>query len=249
METKTAISLLLTFVVLCIIGTIIYFRLKNSPKQEDKEAAKKFLEGLKDNLYNLMLNIIRDFDYSQYESFVDMEANIMFRINECCHLYIEKELEKQTDLLSVLALKALKSGMIDEFIEFIISTFNVDETIKSHANKIQQDTLDESVKEDNKLQEKFSNEEEYYSNEESTNEDLEKVNEEELKKEEESHKDEIIPMIDDEEPYNPEDPSMEVLEDGDDGKENNNNEDIYYDSTGRARSKSTGRYVKLKENE
>ena len=69
-----------------------------------------------------------------------------------------------------------------------------------------------------------------------------KEDEEEFKK---THNKEIKPQSDEEEEYNPEDESMEILEDGETGDEDN---DIYYDANGRARSKSTGKFVKIEKN-
>ena len=250
MDTSIVLCSIMTFIILALIVAAIYLRYKNSPKQEDKEAAKKFLDGLKDTLYNMMLSIIRETDYSQYETFTDLESAIMLKINESCQKYIESELEKSTDALSVLALKALKTGMIDEFIEFIISNFNVEDTMRTHFNSIYQENLDESVKEDEKLQEEFSNEEEYYAKEESSVEELDKVDEEEIINENEKHISELNPVREEgEEPYNPDDDSMEILDEGDDGEETENisedeEDDIFFDSNGRARSKATGRFIK-----
>lgn len=242
MDTGALLSLIITFIVLVVFIGVIYYRYKNSPKEEDKEAAKKFLDGLKDNIYNMMLGIIRDFKYDEYDNLNDIQSEILIRINNMCEQYIEQELEKSSDILSVLALKALKTGMIPKYIDDIISSFNIEGTIEVHTNAIFQANLDESEKEDEKLQEEYSDETKYYAEEETNIESLEKVNEEELEKEEEEHKDELNPVRDEEESYNPEDISMEILDDDQTGDEDN---DIYYDAKGRARSKKTGKYVKI----
>lgn len=246
MNTDALMSIISSIIVLAIIGTIFYIRLKNSPKEEDKESARKFLEGLKDGLNNLIVGIIRDFKYDDYDNFVDIKNDVLIRINDMCETYIDQKISESNDVLSILALKALKSGMISDFIDEVISNFNVEGTIEVHATRILQANLDESEKEDKELQEEFKSETDYYLEKECTVDQLEKVSEEELKEEEEKHISEIKPPRDDEEEYNPEDPSMEILKEDETGDEDNN---IYYDSNGRARSKSTGKFVKVGKNE
>ena len=193
MGLKEIITILVTFVILAAIAAIIYIRYKNSPKDEDKEAAKEFLNGLKDNVYNLILNIIKTFNYKDYATFLDLEADILNKINLTCTEYIKKEISKNTSVLSILVVKALDSNMIDEFIDFIIKIFNVEDTIQTHANAVMQETLDASKENDDELQKEYADEDKYYSSGEFEVEDLDKVIEEEITKENEEHLSDLKP--------------------------------------------------------
>lgn len=263
MDTRSLMSIIATSIILAVFILVIFFRYKNSPKEEDKESAKKFLEGLKDALYNKMIGIIRDFNYDDnYTDYSYLQNTILIKINETCKEYIEQELEKSTDALSVLALRALKSGLIEDYINELINSFNIDGAIEVHTASLYQTNLNESEKEDEKLTEEYSDESKYYANEESDKSKLEKTNEEELEKEiekeEEEHKAELNPVREEEEAYNPDDDSMEILdeeviEETSTEKSSDNNlnilefdedeDEIIYDSENRPISKLTGKYI------
>ena len=86
------------------------------------------------------------------------------------------------------------------------------------------------VEDDNNLQEEFSDQEKYI--EESTDDDL--THGEMVNKPTEEELNELNPQVDEEEELDPKnDPSVEVIDD-----------DIYYDKSGRPRSKKTGKWVK-----
>lgn len=264
MDTKSLMSIIVSSIILAVFILVIFFRYKNSPKEEDKESAKKFLNGLKDALYNKMLEIIRDFNYDDnYTDYSYLQNTILIKINESCKEYIEQELDKSTDVLSVLALRALKSGLIEDYINELINSFNIDGAIEVHTASLYQTNLNNSEKEDEKLAEEYSDESKYYANEESDKTKLEKTNEEELEKEiekeEEEHKSELNPVREEgEEDYNPNDESMEILEEETIEESNNSKDDdkyldmidfdeeedeIVYDSENRPMSKLTGKYI------
>lgn len=224
------LSLIIGVCLVLIIGLIVFLRYKLSPKEEDKKAAMDFLLQLKDELYETIIKIIVDFDYTTYPSLVDMEIDITNKIIEACRKCINEELANSKDMLSVLMLKCLNSDMIEKFIESIIAEFNVKSLIDNKIFEMASTRCNIIEKEDKELEEKFSDEE-LYNDSEIKDSELEEAEEVEVPEEE---LDKLNPQVDDEEEFNSEDESMEIVDD-----------DIYYDAAGRARSKKTGKWIKV----
>jgi hypothetical protein len=225
---NTLLSVLIGLGVAIVFGAIVFFKYKFSPKETDKQAANDFLELLRDELYDLVLQTIIDFDYTKYSNIADLEIEVINSVTETCKKCINDELADSKDMLSVLILKCLDSGMIEEFINKIIKEFGVEELVENKISEMVEEKYDAAIAEDEEISAKFNDSESF--NEVEMDElpaaEEEKVPEEVLKT--------LNPQVEEEESYNEDDDSMEVLDD-----------DLYYDAKGRLRSKSTGKYVKV----
>ena len=132
-----------------IIGAIIYHRMTNHPKELDLHIAEAFLESYKNDIYNMIISVIRDFDYSDYPDFTDVEAAILTKIIRKGQAFLEEKLESGREKLPKIVYNILSKGMIEAYIDELISNFNVEGIIETHINKIYQSNLDNSVTEDN----------------------------------------------------------------------------------------------------
>ena len=227
------IPVIVGIALVLIFGTIVYLKYKLSPNADDKEKAKNFLIQLKDDLYDLMINTIIEFDYSKYASISEMEIDVINSVIDTCKTSIRKEIEESKDLLSVLVLKCLDSEMIEKFIMDLIKEFDINDKVNTKIGEVVKDRYAEAEEEDKELVNKFSDQS-LYVEEELPIEDLppaEKpvVNPEVLAN--------LNPQVDEEEEFNSEDESMEIVD-----------EETYVDTNGRLRSKSTGQYVKAEDN-
>lgn len=229
------ISIIVAVVVIILAGLLVYLKKKNSPKEEDKEAAKAFLEGLRDILYNKCIELIKDFNYKDYDNLADIEIKLINQLINECQEYIAIELENSKDILSVLALKCLTTDIIENFVIEIVNSIDVFEKIAENADISNEENINDIVEEDNNFNEEFSDTEKYNDQEMEVLPEAEEVkySDEELAK--------LNPQKDEEEAYNPEDESMEIV---DEEVKEVPTDDIYIDASGRARSTSTGKFVK-----
>ena len=229
------------FIAVVTASVTIYTAKKSGSKQE----ALDFLEGLASELRNKIIEFIssitiddlKDLDNVDVE---DVEQYILSHIYEITWAYVKRvvqdNIETNKDFFTKAVLALLENKeFIENFIRELITNKGINTTINERSMQLSFETVRERslkmVEDDNNLQEEFSDQEKYI--EESTDDDLthgEMVNEpteEELK--------ELNPQVDEEEELDPEnDPSVEVIDD-----------DIYYDKSGRPRSKKTGKWVKV----
>ena len=225
------LSITIALALILIIGGVFFYKYKTSPSSEDRESAKKFLKGMRDVLYNKALDIIKNFDYTKYDSLLEIEAEVINQIITELKAYITAELEKSTDLLSVLAIRCLNTSMIEDFIRELLEQINPSDEMLKYMSPSMIENIELANDEDKELEEKFSDEKEYNEEEMETLPEAEEesIPEEELEK--------LNPQTDEEEEFNEEDSSMEVID----------NEDIYIDKSGRPRSKLTGKWVKMEK--
>lgn len=229
--------------VLLVIGTI--FVIYTVKKSGNKQEANDFLEGLADELKKLILKIIKSFSVEDLENLTEeniakIETDILKQIYDTCWNYItcivEKNLDKNQDFFTQAVLALLQNKeFIEEFIRKLINSENITQIIHSKATVLSEENIERKLevveKEDKDLQEEFSDQEKYIEeltdNDQTHGEDISEPTEEELSK--------LNPQVDEPEDLDPEnDISVEVV-----------NDDIYYDKSGRARSKKTGKWVKV----
>ena len=241
-------DLLLTLIglgVIVIVGVVfIIYRVR---KTGNKQEADDFLEGLSEEFKNLILKVIKSFtleDISKIDkdSIAEIENVILKEIYNTCWNYLRNVVEKNIDTnkdfftQAVLALLENKE-FVEEFIRKLIESECLQTVIHAKASILLEKSIEnkmvETEEEDKELQEEFSDQDKYI--EELKDEDQTHGEEIEVPTEEELA--ELNPQVDEPEELDPEnDPSVEVVED---------NEDIYYDKSGRPRSKKTGKWVKL----
>ena len=241
-------DLLLTLIglgVIVIVGVVfIIYRVR---KTGNKQEADDFLEGLSEEFKNLILKVIKSFtleDISKIDkdSIAEIENVILKEIYNTCWNYLRNVVEKNIDTnkdfftQAVLALLENKE-FVEEFIRKLIESECLQTVIHAKASILLEKSIEnkmvETEEEDKELQEEFSDQDKYI--EELKDEDQTHGEEIEVPTEEELA--ELNPQVDEPEELDPEnDPSVEVVED---------EEDIYYDKSGRPRSKKTGKWVKL----
>lgn len=202
------IPILVGVVLVLLFGTIVYLKYRLSPKQEDKEEAKNFLLQLKDDLYALMIDTIIEFDYTKYTSIAEMEIEVVNSVIDTCKQTIKNAIKDSQDILSILVLKCLDNDMIEKFILQLIEEYAVKEKVDTKIGEIIKDRYSEAEEEDKALAEQFADQD-LYVEEEIPVKDLPPVDEitvpaDELAK--------LNPQVDEEEAFNSEDESMEIVE-------------------------------------
>lgn len=222
-------------IILAVIVFAIWFRLKTHPSKADKQAAEDFLNGLADNIYKMITKIINEIDLSKYDSLENLESDILKKIYDSVFDYIQSQLAEAAneDILSALVLKVLDKDTIYKFIDKLINNKDVNGQLTNlwDSNKIKEQSSD-IENEDKELTEEYSDQTKYadkIDDKENLQDSLPPAEEPVLTQEELNS---INPQKDEEEEYNPNDISMEIVED-----------DTYIDKRGRRRSKKTGRYV------
>lgn len=227
MELNSIIGGLVIFVCI-IIALIIRFKTKQSIY--DKEVATNFLNGLSDTFYNKILEIIDTIDIGEYESFAEMEVDILRQIYDAIWEYTQIELEKASkqDIITAMALKFINKDTVIKLVDKIFDDNEVYDKLESlwvedfkvRLNKLEQNESD--------IEESFYDKTQY--NENFSDGDLDPATVDEPTEEELAS---LNPPSDQEKEYDPEnDDSVEVIED-----------DVYLDKNGRRRSKTTGRFV------
>jgi hypothetical protein len=202
------IPILVGVILVLLFGTIVYLKYRLSPKQEDKEEAKNFLLQLKDDLYALMIDTIIDFDYTKYTSIAEMEIEVINSVIDTCKQTIKNAIKDSQDILSILVLKCLDNDMIEKFILQLIEEYAVKEKVDTKIGEIIKDRYSEAEEEDKALAEQFADQD-LYVEEEIPVKDLPPADEiivppAELEK--------LNPQVDEEESFNSEDESMEIVE-------------------------------------
>ena len=239
---------LIGLIVIAIIGAaVVAYIVKRSG---NKKEAIKFLEGLSDKLLSMVLKAIRSFNPKDIPSDITeidverVETIILQKIYDTCWKYVEEIVKEKDEEDSDFFTKAVLSFLLNrKFIENFIKNLieNTDSATKklhSKAEAIESGVTNDRIKEmeerEQELTEEFSNQEKYV---EKSNEDELPVGEdEELTTPSKEEASKLNPQKDEAEDLDPDnDISVEVLDE---------TEDIYYDKSGRARSKRTGRWTK-----
>jgi hypothetical protein len=244
--TNDLLLVLIGLGVIVIIAAI--FVIYTVKKSGDKKEANEFLETLSKQLKSLIIDIIRNFDPKDIQDLDEdkiatIETQILKKIYdtcwECIRNIVKEKSQEEPDFFTSAVLALLENrDFVEEFINNLITNTTTQSIIHSRAvyisNNIEEDRITESEERDRELQEEFSDQDKYI--EEITDEDQTHGEEVEVPTEEELAQ--LNPQVDEPEELDPEnDPSVEVIEDEED--------DIYYDKSGRPRSRKTGKWVKV----
>jgi Asp-tRNA(Asn)/Glu-tRNA(Gln) amidotransferase C subunit len=231
MDNTTLLTIIGGIIVLILVIIAIIIGLKTNKTNNGKLEAENFLTGLSDVFYNKMVEIINEFDFSQYSSIAEAETAVLKQIYEAVWDYTRRQLDiiSNKNILTKLAIKIIDEDFVIKFIDNLASNKNISELIENSYSNIVKGRLDSMVEEDEKLQEEFSDQSKYV-------EDFDSVDLEPAKEEDDNSDDgePINPPRDEEEPYNESDESMEIVDEDD---------DIYIDKGGRKRSRKTGKWV------
>jgi len=244
-------DLLLALIGLGVIAIIaVVFVLYSVKRSGDKKEAERFLDGLSNELVNMVLEIIKSFKFDDFKdlSEVDLEKveiALIKKIYDICWNYVKKVVEKKNtenmDFFTKAVLSLLENrSFVENFIKKLVEgDSDIQDNIHDKARVISisasEKILEELEEREEELTEEFSDQDKYV--EVSNEEDLPVGEDEELGVPTEEELAELNPQKDEEEELDPDnDPSVEVVDD-----------DIYYDKSGRPRSKKTGKWVKINE--
>jgi hypothetical protein len=230
---------------LLIVG--IVFVIYTVKKTGNKKTAEEFLDGLSDKLGDIILETIRSFDPKDIDISEDgiakIETAILKKIYDVCWDYVSDIVQKtdaeHADFFTKSVLALLQNReFVEDFIQKLVDAPGNKSVLYTRAKNITlatgEERIEELEKREQELTKEFSDEDKYV---EEFNENDLPAGDSSLIPTEEDLAD-LNPQIDEEEELDPEnDSSVEVIEEEDN--------DIYYDKSGRPRSKKTGKWVKV----
>ena len=205
-----SVNLISIFAGLFILAILIFITLFTIVKSSgSKKKAKEFLMGLYDNLLNLMVDTIAGFDPKKYSSLEEFEATILYTIYDRCWDYVSHELESgfENNEINKAVFKRIDKDFLIQFIDKIIEEAGISDKIKNKFGCVAISS-GEIEKADQEAAEHFADESQYVEN----SDDVELNPAEPIVPSEEELA-ALNPQKDDEEEFNPEDESMEVLDD------------------------------------
>ena len=205
-----SVNLISIFAGLFILAILIFIILFTIVKSSgSKKKAKEFLMGLYDNLLNLMVDTIAGFDPKNYSSVEEFEATILYTIYDRSWDYVSHELESGFENNEIIkaVFKRIDKDFLIQFIDKIIEEAGISDKIKNKFGCVAISS-GEIEKADQEAAEHFADESQYVEN----SDDVELNPAEPIVPSEEELA-ALNPQKDDEEEFNPEDESMEVLDD------------------------------------
>ena len=205
-----SVNLISIFAGLFILAILIFITLFTIVKSSgSKKKAKEFLMGLYDNLLNLMIDTIAGFDPKNYSSVEEFEATILYTIYDRCWDYVSHELESGFENNEIIkaVFKRIDKDFLIQFIDKIIEEAGISDKIKNKFGCVAISS-GEIEKADQEAAEHFADESQYIENSDDV-----KLNPAEPIVPSEEELAALNPQKDDEEEFNPEDESMEVLDD------------------------------------
>lgn len=201
------ISVIGGVIILAILIAIILITTVKSSGTTKK--AKEFLAGLSDNLLEIVIDTIAGFNPKDYSSAEEFEATILYKIYDRAWDYVSHELESgfENNIIIKAVFNKIDKDFLIKFIDTIIEENNIAEKIRNNFASIVIDSGD-IEKADKEAAEQFADDTQYVENSEDvelnpaepivpTDEELAALN----------------PQKDDEEEFDPEDESMEVIDD------------------------------------
>ena len=215
-------------VILAILIFIIAVELR---KSADKKNALEFLQGLGDKILEVILDTINSASPEKFHTLVDFQNYLLEQIYNNVWDYLTDKVNSDStvDSITKIFFKYIDKDTLTKFINEIIEKNNLNEKVTNIfvSNSIES-TEKTIVDEDNKLAKEYSDTEKY--NENVSDKDLEPA-EELVPSDDEIAA--INPQKDEEEDYNANDVSMELVED-DNSKEilhtvSKSGQDLYYE--------------------
>lgn len=200
------ISIIGAIMILAIVIFVVYFSLKK--KDNGSKEALEFLNGLKDELIKIAINTAQTVDPSSYKSAEEFELVVLNEVYDKTWDYVQQQIKEKFNDSSTLKLlsEIIDKDYVINFIDNIYENFGINQKIQGQYASYQLEHNNPSTNEE-KLKQKFSDKTQY--NEESTDEDLEPAKEVVLTEEEASK---LNPQKDEEEEFNIEDDSMEIIQ-------------------------------------
>ena len=195
-------------VILAILIFVIAVELR---KSADKKNALEFLQGLGDKILEVILDTINSASPEKFYTLVDFQNYLLEQIYNNVWDYLTDKVNSDStvDSITKIFFKYIDKDTLTKFINEIIEKNNLNEKVTNIfvSNSIES-TEKTIVDEDNKLAKEYSDTEKY--NENVSDKDLEPA-EELVPSDDEIAT--INPQKDEEEDYNANDVSMELIED------------------------------------
>ena len=172
------------------------------PKTEDKNSALEFITGFRSVFENIVERIISEIDITQYKAIEEFESDVYGIAYDECWEYVEEAAQEalKNSAIGTLVAKCVTREVVEEVIDMIISELFVGKMEATYSTRWNE-TAKASIEEDAKLQEEADKYEAEEVEVEPVEEIVEKVDEAELN-----------PQKDEEEEFNPEDPTQEIVE-------------------------------------
>ena len=219
------ISLLIGCGVIAIIIAILLVSICKHKKSN--KIAKSFLEGLSDELLSSIIDVIKKVPAKEYKTYDEFELAILTNIYEDTWEYTKNKLEAELGAENITAkiVKSIDQDKLIKFIDGLIEKENINTLIMNTYGSFKIEN-DDSEKQDKELEEKYSDESQYV---ETLDTDSLPSSEEEVHTEEEINN--LNPQRDEEEKFDIEDDSMEVVVDKPEiiSKLDKNGNTLYYE--------------------
>ena len=116
-------------VIVVIAGIFAYRYLKN--QKNGKEEAEKFLKELEEQMYFIIVECVNTIDFHSFNNFEEYEKQVLAIVYQGCWNFVNEKIAEadNKDLLSVLAKKILTQEYVEAFIDKILTTREVKDTI------------------------------------------------------------------------------------------------------------------------
>ena len=194
-------------VILIIFIFVIVMELR---KSSDKKAASNFLQGLADEILTIILETINKVSPKDFNTLNDF---YMYAIDEIYSNVWDFVTEKATsddsiDRLTAAVFKYVDADRMESFINALISNNGIEDKIANQYAAYNIKNFDHVVDEDKKLEEEYADEEQYI--EISNDEDLAPTEEKTYTEKEIAA---INPQREEEEEFDVDDDSMEIITD------------------------------------
>lgn len=200
----TLIMVLICIAVLVVVGVVIFIYYKvTTPSDSDENKALDFINGFIDVFKSIIQDVLDNTDLSQYKSVIEFEFDVFTKAYEQCWDYIENALAEalSNSTIGRLVAKCVTRSNVEAVVELIFTTFFTSQIDTLCAERFEE-TSEEAIEEDIRLQ----HEADLYETE--TKEVPEYVEQPVVVNDAD-----IIPQSDEEEPYNPDDDGMELVDD------------------------------------
>lgn len=218
------ISILVGCGILALVIAVSLIAITKNKKST--EIAKNFIEGLSEDILVKIVEIVKNFDVSKYKTLEEFEVVVLRAIYDTTFKYIKEKLEEALgqDSITVKIANMINEDMIIKFIDGLIEKENVNALIENTYGTYKIEN-DKSINEDKAVAEKF-NSDDYI--ETISKEDMPPA--EDIEPTEEQKKN-LNPQKDEEEKFDIQDDSMEVVVDKPEiiTKKDKNGIDLYYE--------------------
>lgn len=209
MNNLTLTSIVSVIALVAIIAFIILYMIKHSKEKGYKEIVQNFLESLKDEIFKSIIKTINKTNFSEFSSLEELESVLFVDIYDTIWNFVEAQAKEAfaEDPLKDVILELITKDNVTKFVNMIIETEAVSSIIEEKATAFKIEVgSDDIVKEDEALQDKFADQNEYV--EESNDDELAPAEKEVPTQEELAA---LNPQKDEPEVYSDDDSSVEVI--------------------------------------